>query len=239
MSNPFLSFLERRDKLSAEERQLVELVASRPRQVQAKRDIVREGSAPKDSCLMLSGFSARYHLLGDGRRQISAIHIAGDFVDLHSFLLGRMDHSVIAMTDCTVAMVPHDLLREITEKHPHFSRLLWLSTVIDAATYRQWLVASGRLSSAGQLSRFLCEMFVRLEVVHLTDGLSFKLPISQVDLSDAMGLSVVHVNRTLQDLRRQGLITWQGEQVRILDWEGLQRVAEFNPTYLNLQPIPR
>ena len=170
MSNPFLSFLERRDKLSAEERQLVELVASRPRQVQAKRDIVREGSAPKDSCLMLSGFSARYHLLGDGRRQISAIHIAGDFVDLHSFLLGRMDHSVIAMTDCTVAMVPHDLLREITEKHPHFSRLLWLSTVIDAATYRQWLVASGRLSSAGQLSRFLCEMFVRLEVVHLTDS---------------------------------------------------------------------
>lgn len=239
MSNPFLLFLERRDTLSGMERQLVDAIASRPRQVPAKRDIVVEGSDPKESCLMLSGVSARYHLLGDGRRQISAIHIAGDFVDLHSLLLGRMDHSVIAMTDCTVAMVPHELLREITEKHPHFSRLLWLSTLIDAATYRQWLVASGRLSSAGQLSRFLCEMFVRLEVVHLTDGFSFKLPISQVDLSDAMGLSVVHVNRTLQDLRKQGLITWQGEQVRILDWEALQRLGEFNPTYLNLQPIPR
>jgi len=239
MINPFLLSLQRRDVLSEAELKIVERLASRPRRIAVGRDMVRDEDSPKESCLMLSGFSARYHILGDGRRQITAIHVAGDFVDLHSFLLSRMDHSVVALTDCTVGLVPHEYLRELTETRAHFSRLLWLSTIIDAAIYRQWLVAAGRLSSIGQIASFLCEMFVRLQIVQLTEGFTFRLPISQAVLSDAMGLSVVHVNRTLQELRKQKLISWEGEQVKILDWAALRAVADFDPTYLNLEARPR
>lgn len=237
--NPFILNLEYRDRLSAEERSVIEQGFSRHRRVAAKSDIVSEGARPTDSCLMLSGYSIRYHVLGDGRRQITAMHIPGDFVDLHSLLLDRMDHSVGALTDCVVALMPHEYLRRVTETHPHLARMLWLSTLIDAAVHRRWLVAAGRLSAVGRIAHFVCEMFVRLRVVHMCDGYTFRLPINQAELSDAMGLSVVHVNRTIQDLRKQGMIAWHGDEVKILDWDRLQEAAEFDPTYLNVVMEPR
>jgi CRP-like cAMP-binding protein len=237
--NPFLLNLECRDQLSDSEKSIVKQLSERRQRFAAKSDIVSAGESPRNSCLMLSGLSARYNLLDDGRRQITAVHVPGDFVDLHSLLLTVMDHSVLALSDCEIAMVPHDFLRELSVAEPHFTRLLWLLTVIDAAIYRRWLVASGRLSSVGQIAHFLCEIFVRLDTVLLAENFTFRLPMSQLDLSDAMGLSVVHANRTLQHLRRDGLIQWQGDTVRILDWPGLQDVAEFDPTYLNLKSTPR
>lgn len=237
--NPFLLSLLRRDDLSPVERALVEKISTRRRLFGAKADIVRIGDKPSESCLMISGLSARFNIVADGRRRITAVHVPGDFVDLHSLLMAEMDHSVMALSDCEVAMVPHELLREITRSHPHFTRVLWLLTIVDAAIYRQWLIASGRLSSVGQVAHFLCEMFVRLEAIGLTRDLSFRLPVSQAELSDAMGLSIVHVNRTLQQLRGRRLIEWRGEAVRILDWVALQAIAEFDPSYLNLQPQPR
>lgn len=239
MKNPFLLALERRDRVSDIERSTIEELSSRRRKFSAKTDIAVAGASPRESCLMLSGFSARYNLLGDGRRQITAVHVAGDFVDLHSLLLEKMDHSVLALTDCEVSMVPHEILREISASQPHFTRLLWLLTIIDAAAYRQWLVASGRLTSAGQIAHFICEMYLRLELVDLTSDFTFRLPMNQTELSDAMGLSVVHVNRTLQQLRSSGLIEWIGETIRILNWDGLKAIAEFDPTYLNLNPTAR
>ncbi len=239
MNNPFRLLLERRDRLSSEELGIIDRISSRPRTLAAKQDLVNEGDRPTESCLMLSGFSARYNILGDGKRQITAVHVAGEFVDLHSLLLASMDHSVMALSDITVSMVPHDYLRELSATHPHFTRMLWLLTVTDAAMYRQWLVAAGRLSTPGQIAHFLCEMFIRLEVVGQTDGFSFRLPMSQSELSDAMGLSVVHVNRTLQELRKKNLIVWQGDEVRIVDWDALKKLAEFDPTYLNLELKPR
>lgn len=239
MTNPFLLNLEHRDRLSDEERLIVDRLSARRKKFAAKSDIVVEGTSPKDSCLMVSGFSARSNLLGDGRRQITALHVAGDFVDLHNFLLAKMDHSVVAISDCEIALVSHDLLKEITASQPHFTRLLWLLTVVDSAIYRQWLVASGRLSSKGQVAHLLCEMFTRLKIIGQTNGFAFRLPLNQTELSDAMGLSVVHVNRTLQQMRRDGLIEWLGDAVRILDWNGLQAAAEFDPTYLNFTPSPR
>lgn len=239
MPDPFLLNLQRRDVLTAEEQSIIADVAQRQRRVEARRDIVKEGSVPTDSCLLLEGVAARYTVLDDGRRQITAVHVAGDFIDLHSLLLARMDHSVLALGDCTVATVGHDFLRSLTTTHPHLTRLLWFCTVIDAAIHRQWLVASGRLSSVAQVAHFLCEMFTRLSIVELTRGFSFRLPMNQSELSDAMGLSVVHANRTLQELRKRGLIRWQGDQVDIIDWPGLVAVAHFDPTYLNLESRAR
>jgi CRP-like cAMP-binding protein len=239
MTNPFRTALERRDRLSEEEVAVVESLVSRPEPVPAGTDLVRDGDRPEHSTLMLSGFSARYNLLADGKRQISAVHVPGDFVDLHSLLLDPMDHSVLALTDCQVVHVPHARLREITATQPHLTRLLWTLTVIDAAIFRQWLVASGHLPAVAQIAHFFCELWTRLSAVGRAAEYSFDLPISQADLGDAMGRSAVHVNRCLMTLRREHLLDWTGGRATILDWDGLRARAEFDPAYLSLDPRPR
>ena len=235
MDNPLLKTLECRDNLTAEERRLVTEITRRERAISAGSDFVREGESPTESCLMLSGLSARYNVLGDGKRQITAIHIAGDFVDLHCLVLHPMDHSVASLTDCRIASVPHALLREISETAPHLTRMLWMLTVIDAAIFRRSLIAAATLPARSQISHFICEMHTRLAIVGLTDGYEFELPISQSELADAMGLSIVQVNRSLQILRHDALIRWQGSRVEIIDWARLSAEAEFDPTYLNLE----
>jgi CRP-like cAMP-binding protein len=231
--------LEQRDRLSQEEKRVLEGAMVRVKEFRPDEDMIREGDRPTESTLLLEGFAARYKVLTDGKRQITAIHVAGDFVDLHSFLLKQMDHAVLAITHCTVGAVPHETLREITESHPHLGRLLWLSTLIDGAIHREWLVAMGRRPAAHHTAHLLCELFLRLQAVGLTKDNSFRLPLTQTELGDTLGLSTVHVNRVLQDLRGGGLITWRGDTVVIEDWPRLKQFAEFDPTYLSLQNEPR
>lgn len=231
--------LEQRDRLSDEEKQVLDRAVSRIREFAADEDLVSEGDRPTESSLLLDGFAARYKGLADGRRQITAIHVAGDFVDLHSFLLHRMDHGVVALSPCRVGAVPHETLREITERHPHLARLLWLGTLIDGAIHREWLVAMGRRPAVSQMAHLICELFLRLQGVGRTRGSSFQLPLTQAELGDALGLSTVHVNRTIQELRSAGLITWRDQVVTINDWEGLAAEAEFDPAFLNLLNEPR
>ncbi len=202
-------------------------------------DIVREGDRPTESILLLEGFAARYDILRKGKRQITALHIPGDFVDLHSFLVKKMDHAVLAITPCSVAGVPHEILRDITENHPHLTRLLGVNLAVDAAIHRQWIVSMGRRSALEHTAHLLCEMLLRLRAVGLTEDHSFKLPLTQAELGDALGLSTVHVNRVVQDLRKEGLITWRGDTLVIDDWERLQELAEFDPTFLSLETEPR
>jgi CRP-like cAMP-binding protein len=200
----------------------------------ADEDIVREGDRPSESSLLLEGISCRYRLLSNGRRQITALHVPGDFVDLHSFLLKTMDHGVSAITPCRYALVPHEALRVITEKHPHLTRMLWLLTLIDAAIHREWITGMGRRSALGQAAHLLCELFRRLEAVGLTEGNTFRFPLSQSEIGDTLGLSAVHVNRVIQELRSGGLVNWRGDLVTIEDFDRLADVAEFDPTYLHL-----
>lgn len=239
MTTHLLMNLERRDELSAVERETIRAMVRSVRCFPAGSDIVESGSLPKWSCLMLSGLSARYNMVGDGKRQISAVHIAGDFVDLHGLLIRPMDHSVVALTDCDIAIVPREVLQEITGTQPHLTRMLWLLTVVDAAIFRQGFVAAARLPAEGQIARFFCEMQTRMAAVGLAEGLSFDLPITQADLGDALGLSQVHVNKSLQKMRRDGLLSWRGSRATLLDWARLSKVAEFDPTYLNLERTPR
>lgn len=238
--NPLALNLMARDRLSSEELDLLnELASQSPRQFAAGDNLVQEGDVPTGSCLMLSGYSARYHVLSDGKRNISAIHVPGDFVDLHSLMLRPMDHGVVTLSAASVVMVPHTRLRGLTETHAHLSRMLWLSTLVDAAMHRRWLVAAGRLSPVGRVAHLLCELFVRLQTVELVEGYRFWLPMTQAQLSDAMGLSTVHINRTLQEMRRRGMIAWSGSDVEILDWDSLKAAAEFDAGYLNLETRPR
>lgn len=238
MTNALIEKLTRRDGVSASEIAALAEVLDPPRKVDAHVDIVLEHAYAEHSILLLEGFTARYSTLADGRRQITEINVAGDFVDLHSLLMKQMDHGVVTLTPCVIAHAPHSRLRRLTEEHAHLTRLLWLDTIVDAAIHRQWLVAMGRRSGLGHLAHLVCELFTRLSAVGLTEGQSFNLPLTQTVLSDALGLSTVHVNRLIAELRREGLVRWSNPQVEILDWPRLSQIAEFDPTYLRLHSEP-
>lgn len=231
--------LEQRDILSDEEKQALEGALARVKGFGADEDMVREGDRPSESILLLEGFAARYKLLSNGKRQITAIHVPGDFVDLHSFLQKKMDHSIVALTPCPGGLFPHENLRTIIDNHLHLGRLLWLNTLIDSAIHREWLVAMGRRPALNQIAHLLCELFLRLQTVGLTQDLSFQLPVTQAELGDVLGLSTVHVNRVLQELRASGALVWRSDTLTIRDWPRLQEIAEFDPTYLILEREPR
>ena len=178
-------------------------------------------------------------VLADGQRQIMEVHVPGDFLDLHSFLLKRLEHNVGSLTPVRIALFPHDALRQITEDHPHLARLLWFSTLLDAAIHRERILSVGRRSAVARIAHLICELKLRLEVVGLSDGSRFALPLTQTDLADASGLTAVHVNRMLKRLRDDDLLTFRGGEVTIHDWDRLQRVAEFSADYLYLERRPR
>lgn len=239
MTNLLIQKLEKRDTLSEVERQALSSLVVRTRTCAAGEILVREDDVLSESTLVLEGFTARTKTLRDGKRQITAVHVSGDFVDLHAFLLKRIDHSIEALTPCTIAAVGHRDLERITEQFPHLTRMLWLSTTIDAAIQRTWLVAMGRRSSIAQMAHFVCEMFLRLQVIGRTEDLSFRLPLTQIELGDILGLSSVHVNRVLQDLRARDHLQWRDQTVTISNWDQLVHLAEFDPTYLSLEHVYR
>lgn len=226
--------LERRDALAPDEVVALREVLGRPHAVAAGTDIVRENDRPDHSTLLTRGFAARYISLADGGRQITELNVSGDFIDLHSFVMKQMDHGVVALTDCVIAPAPHVALRRLTEEHPHLSRLLWLDTVIDAAIHRQWIASMGRRTALAHLAHLVCELYKRLEVVHLAANGEFELPLSQAVLADVLGLSTVHVNRLIAELRQMEILAWAQGRVGILDWDRLAALAEFDPAYLRL-----
>ncbi|MDQ2877944.1 MAG: Crp/Fnr family transcriptional regulator, partial [Pseudomonadota bacterium] len=176
----------------------------------------------------------RYKDLPDGRRQIVAIHIPGDFVDLHSFPLKKLEHFVAALTRVKVATVSHANVRAIIATYPTLTELLWRSTLIDAAINREWIVSIGARGAAARLAHLFCEMYRRLDRVGMVQGLRYDFPVTQVDLADATGLTADHANRMLRQLREDRLVAFSQGRVEILDWPGLQRFAEFDPGYLFL-----
>lgn len=239
MPKSLLLQLGQRDVLSSQETELLLGAFSSERIVPAGQAIVAQGDRPSYSQLLVEGLAGRDKVLASGARQIMALHIPGDFMDLHGFLLKSLAHGVVALSTCRLLQVTHDALRRITETSPHLARMLWLNTLIDGSVHREWLVAMGRRPADGRLAHLICELFVRLRVVGLTNGFHFHLPLTQAEIADILGLSVVHVNRTLQSLRRRHLIRWDGEKLQIEDWERLVRVAEFDPGYLCLDKEPR
>ncbi len=234
-----VSALTERDQLSDAEISVLSGIDWHVRQFPAETEIIEDRSKPRNSCLLLDGIAARAMSLETGERQITALHVAGDFVDLHGFYLKVMDHSVVALTDTRVALVDHAILKEISETLPHLGRVLATMIAIDAAIQRNWILSLGRRKPHGRLAHLFCELYLRLKVVGRVDGSSFQLPISQSTLSDVLGLSIVHTNRTIQHLRASNLVAWRNGEVTILDWNSLSELGEFDPVYLNLFRKPR
>lgn len=236
---PFFTKLMLRDWLGPDEQEAFAGAALEQLDFAPGEDLVSEGSRPTRSMLVAEGFTCRYRLIADGQRQLTAIHLPGDFVDLHSFLLKEMDHSVGALTQCRIMTFPHDRLTKVTEQFPHLTRLLWLSTLLDGAIHREWLVGMGRLSATQRTAHLLCELYTRLQTLGLATDYRFELPITQAALADAVGISSVHINRVLQEMRQNNLISWAAGAVEIFDWDRLRAVGEFDERYLHLVQEPR
>jgi CRP-like cAMP-binding protein len=221
--------------LSDVEWRVLQSLPTRRRQVMARSDVVSEGGdRPSELSVITEGFACRYKGLSDGRRQILAFLIPGDICDLRALLTGKMDHGVVAVNNNQIAVIRRQSIFDAIEKYPRIGLALWLDTMLDAALYRQWIIDNGRRTSYQRIAHLICEVGARLEVIGRLHGGNYDLPVTQSHLADAMGLSLVHVNRTLKQLRDDGLLSFRGHEVTVVDWERLRAAAEFDPGYLQL-----
>ncbi len=234
ITGDFLRSRRRRD-LSEDERAALEAAVSEVVTLPRRQTIVHRGDKVSKSTMLLSGMMCRYMDARDGQRQLVALQVPGDFVDLHGFPLQRLDHDVATLTEVTVAYVPHERLTRITEEFPHLGRMLWFSTLLDAAMHREWIFRIGRLGALGRIAHLLCETECRLRAVGRSTEGRFELALVQQDIAEACGLTSVHVNRMLRELREMGLVTVGDGEVHVHDLKGLARVAEFEPDYLYLE----
>ncbi|MDB5442695.1 MAG: cyclic nucleotide-binding protein [Phenylobacterium sp.] len=234
MVNPLVRKLEYGARLSDEEKGLLESLIAGAEDVDGHQDLISEGDAPAHVHVVLKGFACRYKTLPDGGRQIMAWLVPGDFCDLHVSLLGEMDHSIATLTPSTIAFLPRNRLEALTENHPALAHALWWATLVDEAILREWLVTMGRRPAHRQIAHMFCEVRVRLGAVGMAEDDTMDFPLSQTDLADSAGLSAVHVNRVIQQLRDEGLISWRGHVLKVLDVAALEALAGFNPNYLHL-----
>ena len=197
-------------------------------------DIVQEGDRPTDCCLLVEGLLFRYKMMPDGARQILSLHVPGDVPDLQSLYLDVMDHNLGALAPSRVALIPHAAILEVVRRHPGVMAALWRETLVDGAIFREWLSNVGRHSAYQRMAHLMCEFFLKMKVVGLTEGEGCPFPLTQQQLGDALGLSVVHVNRTLQQLRAEGLLVLGSRHLSIPDFARMEQVAQFDRKYLHL-----
>jgi len=196
--------------------------------------LIREGERPEVVFLLLDGWACRYKLLPDGSRQIMAYLIPGDLCDIHIFILKAMDHSIGLLSEANVAAISKAAMQRTLEERPAIARALFWSTLVDEATLREWLVNMGQRDAYARLAHLFCEMWLRMKQIGLTHGNSFTLPLTQEELGDTMGLTSVHVNRVLQRLRAEGLLSLARGQMTLHDIDRLREIAGFDPNYLHL-----
>ena len=204
------------------------------RTIEAGGYMIREGDSAKHASLLRSGFVYRQKIVADGARQIVALHMSGDIVDLQNSLLGFADHSVQALTRAEVAYIPREAIREIAFKHPAIGMAMWHDTLVDGSIFREWIANVGRRDARTRIAHVLCEFALRLEAAGLSKHGEWELPMTQEQLADVTGLTPVHVNRTLKVLDQEKLIARNKRSVVIEDWKALAKAGDFSSAYLHL-----
>jgi CRP-like cAMP-binding protein len=232
--NPLIRKLEGFTALSDTDRAMLERISAEPQVVEPHTDLVCEGDKPEGVFLIMGGIACRQKMRASGRRQIMAYLLPGDLCDLDVALMDRMDHTITTFSACKVARLAPQTVADMLGSHPAVARALRMCTLVDEATLREWLVNVGCRSALERIAHLFCELLVRLQAVGLAGGDSYALPLTQMDLADTTGLSNVHVNRVLQELRRQGLIELRSGRLRILNLPRLRAIAEFKANYLHL-----
>lgn len=203
--------------------------------IAARTDIISEGDRPEYVHLIVQGWAARYRIVDSGARQLTAFLIPGDFCDLHVGILARMDHAIEAVTPCRVAYLSSEGLDRLTEERGRLTRALWWATLLDEAILREWIVNNGRRDARAAMAHLLCEMRFRLQMTGANQDGPVSFPVSQEDLANATGMTPVHANRTLQGLRKLGLIELKEKTLTLLDPRGLVAIAGFRPDYFHLR----
>jgi CRP-like cAMP-binding protein len=196
--------------------------------------VFREQDRSTQCCLVLSGVLCRYKFVSGGGRQILSVHVPGDIPDLHSLHIETMDHSLGTLAPSSIGLIQHGDIEELIRTRPRIGAALWRESLIDAAIGREWAVGLGRRSAYSRLAHFFCEFYLRMKAVGLVSGPACRLPLTQADIADVLGLTAVHINRSLKQMRADQAIAFQGRLLTILNWDLLRSAGEFDPTYLHL-----
>jgi CRP-like cAMP-binding protein len=231
---PMVSKLQQWRPLDAGDREALLALPHRLIKFRPQEYLVREGDTPQGSCLMLSGFSFRHKIAGNGGRQIFSIHMKGDLADLQNSLLGVADHNLQALTHVEAAFIPVEAVQDIAFTRPAIGRAMWYETLVDASIFREWTLNVGRRDARTRTAHLLCEFALRLEKAGLGERCNYELPMTQEQLADALGLTSVHTNRTLMTLASEGFISRTQRSVQIDDWTGLVKVGDFDAAYLHV-----
>jgi len=233
----FLNRLRACVRLSQDDERALRDAVKDVRRLASGVHLVDKGDRPHCVHILLRGWAARYDIVADGSRAITAFLLPGDLCDQHVTVLGQMDHSIVTLTDALVAYLPNGQLESVARDHPRIAQALWWSTLVDEAVLRAWLVNLGRRDAFEAIGHLLCELHARLAKAGVTDNSDFELPITQNEIADSQGLTVVHVNRMLQRLRREGYISLKGGRLVINDVTRLEAVTGFDATYLHSTPV--
>lgn len=228
--------LEYRQNLDSGDRAALLALPHKIKRLERGDYIVREGDQPKYSCVLLDGFSVRQKVVGSGDRQIVAIQMKGEIVDLQNSVLGVADHAVQMLTTGKIAAIPREEVLRIATERPAVGRAMWLDTLVDGSIFREWVANVGRRDARTRIAHLLCEFSLRLKLAGLGQQNNYELPMTQDQLADATGLTPVHVNRTIKALDRDGLIErTSARSIHIGNWRDLAEVGDFQSTYLHLR----
>jgi CRP-like cAMP-binding protein len=227
--------LENFAELTEEEKAALFEAAGPVRTYGAHEDLIREGEHAQGVAVIVSGFACRHKMLPDGRRQIIGYFLPGDMCDARVFILKKMDHTISTLTPSSVTTLSREAILDITSQHPRLTRAFWWNTLVEEAIGRQWLVSIGQRTALERVAHLFCEIYVRLQSVGLATPEGCDLPVTQSELADTVALSTVHVNRTLKELRRVGLVSMSSKSLVIHDFAGLRSLAMFDPGYLHLE----
>lgn len=239
MIESHLKKLRARDTISQDEEAAIRAAIVEVREYPEDVEVVHHGQYVTEAMMLLEGWMARTKNMADGQQQISELQFSGDFLDLHGFTLKRLDHNVTTITPSRVAVVSHEDFAALIERFPHLGRVYWLMNNIDASIHREWTASLGQRSALKRMAHLFCEIYERLNLVGQTTGSSYDFPLTQQELAECLGLTPVHVNRTLQALRKQKVVEVARGRVTIPDLKALQAVGEFDPEYLYLDKRPR
>ena len=231
----FVAKLRSRQQLSAEDEAALREAGWIERRYRRHETIIRAGEQLSEVRLLLSGFVARCHEDGTGQRQIVGISVAGDLLDTHAMVLGELGQDAMALGPCVVAGVAHGAARRLIETRPGVMRAFWLQAAIDSSLQAAWIQALGSKRGTAKIAHLFCEMQLRLGLVGLATDMGYPLPLNQQELADFAGMTHVHLNRCLRELREAGLVSFASGWARVLDFGRLKALAHFDDAYLHLQ----
>lgn len=233
MPNRFIEKLCNFADLASDDKDALLLATSNAKKIAARSDLIREGDRPGPVFIVLEGWACRYKILPNGARQVMAFLMPGDCCDLHIGLLDEMDHSIQAITPALVATVDREAMDLLMERHPKIAKAMYIAQLVDEGTMRSWITSMGRRTSIERVAHLMCELYLRSRNIGLTFDHHFILPLSQVLLADALGMTPVHLNRVLKELRLSGAMTLERGSLVITDPKRLVQIAGFDENYLH------